>query len=418
MKLAIIGSGPLALEAAAYFNEIGASIKIFTASEAWGGGILRFENNLELLSKNWASYPTEAGRKLGGFSDDICSANDYLKYLNHIGHQLRQLGLVKDGMVQRVHKRFLRPSTEVEGRSRLADMFRVVYRIDATEQIEKQREENAEVFEKLGKEVVESLKNSIESFEDFDLVIDASGVSNDPMPMGASQSQALNESAMEAGEDLFYGKDVLKGIEKITDSTSVITFVGTGAFNLSALNLVKKHFDKKKNCHIQLVTDEAIPFESIDVRTFKTALEGFQNILNEDQEDFKNLVAEFEKRIMDWKNLEPHIRAKTPRPTEPTPRVYVYNGAVVSSVDRLLDQKGIYTTIEGSDLIGTAAQLKTLSSDIIFVDNGFYNNEDLKLGLNPKNEPGYFSLKDIELEQSSISIKKIEEEIMKFFSRA
>jgi hypothetical protein len=121
---------------------------------------------------------------------------------------------------------------------------------------------------------------------------------------------------------------------------------------------------------------------------------------------------------MDWKNLEPHIRAKTPRPTEPTPRVYVYNGAVVSSVDRLLDQKGIYTTIEGNDLIGTVAQLKTLSSDIIFVDNGFYNNEDLKLGLNPKNEPGYFSLKDIELEQSSISIKKIEEEIMKFFSRA
>jgi hypothetical protein len=418
MKLAIIGSGPLALEAAAHFYDLGASLKIFTTSEAWGGGILRLENNLDLLDYNWATFPTDQGRRLSGFSEEVKTGDDYLKYLNHIGHTLRNHGLVKDGKVRRIHKRFLRPGVEPEGRSRLADLFRVVYQIDATEQVEKQRAENAEVFEKLGKEVVESLKNSIESFEDFDLVIDATGETNYPMPMGASNTQALNESALTAEDDLFYGKEVLKGLDKVTDKTSVITFIGTGPYNLLALSLLKSHFDKKKNCKLQLITDSKIPFENIVSPELKTPLANFQKILDEDQQDFRNLVDEFEKRILDWKNLETHIRAKTPRPTEPTPRVYIYNGAIVSSVDRLLDQKGIFTTIEGSELIGTGEQLKTLSSDIVFVDNGFYDNNEYLAGLNQESEPGFFKLKNSPIESIGSDVKIIEEEIMKFFSRA
>ncbi|EQC52681.1 hypothetical protein [Bacteriovorax sp. DB6_IX] len=418
MKLAIIGSGPLALEAAVYFYQLGASIKIFSSSEAWGGALLRFENHMELLNKNWSDLASEQGRGFSGFQEEINTGSSYLKYLNHIGHQLRQLGLVKDGRVKRVHKRFLRPETQLIDRSRLADLFRVVYQIDATEQVEKQRAENAEVFEKLGKDVVESLKNSIESFEDFDLVIDASGDLNQPAPMGASKSYALNEQALKPGEDLFYGREVLKGIEKVSDKTSVITFIGTGEFNLCALSLVREHFDKKQNCKIQLITDERIPFQNVDAKTFTKPFQDFQKLLDDDQADFKGLIEQFEKNIMEWKNLDSHIRAKTPRPTEPTPRVYVYNGAVVSSVDRLLDQKGIFTTIEGSELLGTAEQLKTLSSDIIFVDNGFMSGDNLTTGLNQDSEPGYFKLRALKDQDINASLNSIEKEIMKYFSKS
>ncbi len=418
MKLAIIGSGPLALEAAAHFHGLGASIKIFTSQNIWGGGILRLENSYDLLTSDWSKLVTSAGRELCGYTEEVNSGDDYLRYLNHMGHALRENGLVKDGQVKRVHKRFLKPGNTPKDKSRLADLFRVVYQIDSTEQIEKQRQENAEVFEKLGKEVVESLKNSIESFEDFDLVIDASGLTNKPMYMGASNSAALNEQALVQGEDLFYGREVLKGLDNISDKTSLITFVGTGPYNLFALSKVKEHFLKKKNCKIQLITDEEVPFLGLDTDIYAKGLSGFQSLLEEDQQDFRNLIEEFEKRIIEWKELESHVRAKTPRPAEPTPRLFVFNGAVVSSVDRLLDQKGIFITIEGSELIGTGDQLKTLSSNIVFVDNGFYKDESLNTGLNTEDEPGHFTLKETNIKKAHERILNIEKEIMKYFSRA
>ena len=44
---------------------------------------------------------------------------------------------------------------------------------------------------------------------------------------------------------------------------------------------------------------------------------------------------------------------------------------VISSVDKLLDQEGIFLTMEGSELLGTREVLKTISTELILVGNGF-----------------------------------------------
>ena len=76
------------------------------------------------------------------------------------------------GFVERVHKRFLSLDEEVPGKSRLQDLFRVIFSNDPKNSILTQVESNPELFEKLGEEVLNSLNEAVESFEDFDLVID------------------------------------------------------------------------------------------------------------------------------------------------------------------------------------------------------------------------------------------------------
>lgn len=431
MKLAILGSGPKALESAAYFHNLGAAVRIIKSGEKWGGALKKYSSNeLSQLDLAWPEIASSDGMEIAK-QTKVESAQDYLNYLQNLGESFEGLGLVKKGWVKRIHKRFLPPGIKPVDRSRLADLFRVIYRVDADEQIEKQRAENSEVFEKLGKEVVESLKDSIESFEDFDLIIDARGPFTDHKFMGATGVQALNEDAIRLKQPIFYGQEISEGLEKLSENDKRITFIGNGPHILYALGKIKEKFKENHRIKLQFITDQKIPFETIKNPMYQSLLNHFKDILDFDREEFKSLIEDFEKKIVEWKSLESHIKAKTPKPAEPVSRVFVYNGAIVSSVDKLLDQEGIFLTLEGSDLIGSADQLKTLASDIIFVDSGYDQDYQSLKGLNligekvgtvNEIEPGYFSLRNTDADACLIDLKdeiiKIEAEIMKYFSKA
>jgi hypothetical protein len=419
MKICIIGSGALALESAVHFYELGAHVRLFAKSSYWGGALARQSDNLEDLAYEVNKLPTMTGRNFAEANTDLRNLKDYLSYLSQLGDKLTALGVVKKGEVLRVHKRFLNPGQEVEGRSRLADLFRVVYRIDARKDIEEQKEQNKEIFEKLGEDVVESLKNSIESYEDFDIVLDATGPLKTPRSIGPSYAPALNEAVISQDEKMVYGEDVIAAVTDMDKSIHTVTFVGDGYFNLAALGILTDRF-KNSNLKVQIITQSSTPFDHIDSELYAPKLEGFKNLLAADRMEFKNAVEEFEKKIMEWRSLDSHIQVKTPKPTEPLNRIFVYNGAIVSSVDKLLDQKGLFLTIEGSQLLGSEDILKTISSDLILVDNGYESHNYTKfLDID---EPGFFSLrthKEMSLtEMDFAKIKDVEEELMKYFSKA
>lgn len=356
MKIAILGSDRAALDAYQYFTELGVQVKIF-----------------------------------GEFQTDV----DLSAYSH------------KNVRIARVHKRFIHPAHSLGDRSRMADTFRVVFNVNATSEIERQKLENPEVFEKLGEDVLESLKNSIESFEDFDFIC----FSNElylPNPMGAANVWALNEKTLKNDKRLTYHREHFDSFEDIK-STRNLCLVGSGLENLRLLNELKDTYLKDLNKSIQLVTSEAIPFGDIDVTKNKDLLDGFRDLLAQDREQFNAEVAEFENKIMEWRSLEPHIKAKTPSPAEPKPRLMIYNSAVVSSVDKLLDREGLFVTIEGSELLGGAEQLKTLSCDRICVDQGVHLDIEKLKGLKD-NEEGFYSLMDMTLDE-------IKEDMLKYFSK-
>ncbi len=374
LKIAIIGSGVTGILCAKHFHEIGAQIKLFSHSGELGG-----------LAKD-------------NLSKDVLEAKN----------ELIENSVVRKGLVLRVHKRFLPLELNSSETSRFADLFRVVYQIDAKENIEKSRDENNELFENLDENIIESLKTSIEAYEDFDVVMDCSGEWSHPKPMGAGGALALNEKVIKEDDRVFYGKNVLEGISGI-DKERNIVFVGTGKFNLLALSKFKEKFLSQKKLNLHFVCTDNIPFEEIAESEYE-AFTGFNDLVESASKEYEEEINIFNQRILEWKELESHERVKRPRPAEPVMRLSIYNGAVVSSVDKLLDRDGLFITLEGSELLGSFDKLMTIGCDKIFVDNGQFSEPNYECLLQDA-EKGFFKVSDRE------KIAQTEKELMKLFSK-
>eukprot|EP00914_Ancora_sagittata_P003413 GHVO01007099.1.p1 GENE.GHVO01007099.1~~GHVO01007099.1.p1 ORF type:complete len:439 (+),score=15.39 GHVO01007099.1:259-1575(+) len=438
MKIAICGSGPLAVEAALYFDDLGASVTVF--GEGILGGMVRksfdFFPDIELSDADEV-FSSTAKKFLDPNQVKFQTVGEYWeKYLYPLIEKSNIQKLCKLGRVQRVHKRFLGINEEVEGKSRLQDMFRVVYSVNPEDGILKQVKENKEAFEKLGEDVLESLKQSVESFEDFDIVIDATGtVSN---PMGPSNTFAINEKNLKLNCPIFYGKEFVENFNKIKELDK-ITIVGTDA-NAAVALLSLESFFESNNKRINIITTEEKIFSSL-VEISPSLLKRVYNLLGNYHQNLEKKRREYELAVYDWRGLEDHIRVKTPKPIEPISQLEVFTGFNVTSVDRLVDREGLFATCESAEFrkgYDSESSMKTLSTDCIAVFNGKKLNleicDSLRLKLNFANtsskdlngihpEPGFYTLGPCGKEEYSISdgIKQldfIKDDILRFFSKA
>lgn len=383
MKIAIIGSGATGVLAAKHFYDIGAEVKLFSANKDLGG-LLNYTDLSSLIDED--------------IKVRVINSAEFLS----------ENQLVKNGRVVRVHKRFLPPDTIPENSSRFADLFRVVYQIDAKEHIEKSQSENDELYRQLDDVIIESLKTSIEAYEDFDVVIDCQGDYSYPLPMGAGGTLALNEKVIKDDERVFYGKDILTGLETLEKERNIV-FVGSDVFSLIGLNKIKDYFFENEKLNLHIVCTESLPFEKT-ANDFSSLFAGFNELVTRATDEYESEIDAFNKKIMEWKELEDHIRVKSPRPAEPRMRLSIYNGAVVSSVDKLLDREGLFLTIEGSELLGSFNKLMTIGCDKIFVGTGNSKKDNFEKALD-HDEKGYFKADCLE------SISEIENQLMKMFSK-
>ena len=175
MRVGILGSGPAAILAAAKIIELE------------GSPVLFLPGGLEQISPLEVSTQLHDGSKI---SYDKFVSGPLAK---HIESVLSNCDLHLHCEVRRVGKKFLIDGEEVTGKSRLADLFRIVYTTDPKEGVLKQVAENPEVFEKLGADVLESLQESIEEAEDVDIIIDAREDLFVPVYNGVRGELALNE---------------------------------------------------------------------------------------------------------------------------------------------------------------------------------------------------------------------------------
>ena len=443
MKLAILGSGPLALEAALHFDKLGAHVTLFSRAEL--GGMAKRVNSFAgetSMEESWGELTSSTGRESLGLQVDLSEIPSNEEYFKSYFSPLVALGsksiIIKHGNVERVHKRFLSLSEEVPGKSRLHDLFRVVFSADPKESILNQVESNPELFEKLGEDVLTSLSESVESFEDFDLVIDSTGMYKLPNPMGPSNTYALNEARLSKDSNTIYGRECLERYSEITKSSKHIVLVGSG--HLSALLLCELDLwlDDDSERVISLVTTEDRPFENfLSTQRESTLSLMTSELMSKYFEKLQSSRRNYEKELFEWRALEPHIKAKKAAPKEPTSQLNFITASNVTSLDKLLDREGLFVTVETSNFRksteGKQEQIATFSCDAVFVCTGHNASSELTSGLRVSREkegesishpePGYFSLTGVNAGKTSLSngLKKIpliESEIMNFFSRA
>lgn len=397
MKLAIIGSGPLAIFCAQHFDQLGAEVVLFQKGPLGG--------NIRFLLKHFPDmeihFHGERKSLKQFWEKDLIPAIEYIE----------ERHLTKAGEVLRVHKRFLHNDERIYGKSRLHDLFRVIFSVNPKEAILKQLEENPEMFNQLGDQVVNSLHMPVESFEDFDLVIDARGMGRSPMPMGAANASALNEKNLKGSAALFYQKAIFDC--PLEEKKSLVLVGNTDMAALALLKCREWLFERHDHSLCWVTHNEITKSFHSDWLTSEV-----NKLLQDVKVQFENEKGVFETKIRQWRDLEDYIKVKVPKPIEPESKLKIYQGYDVTSVDRLLDREGVFATIESPDFRDYAQMndLKTLPADAIFIGNGVIDSSLFEAG-EKINEPGYYILKGEDLTSGLSQIKKIEENILSFFSR-
>lgn len=400
MKLAIVGSGPLAIFCAQYFDQLGARVTLFQKKPL--GGNVRFL--LDHFPQMEVNYLNQTKTIKTFWNEDITLAIT----------SLEEKGLTRAGEVLRVHKRFLHPEETISDKSRLHDLFRVIYSVNPKEAILKQLEENPDMFKQLGEQVINSLHLPVESFEDFDIVIEARGLGRAALPMGPSNSMALNENNIKASADLLYEKDILK--ELSFEGKKHLVLIGNNESAILALLKCKEWiFSNPEHC-LTWVRAGALS------KKFKNNWLNIEleKLLHFAQDYFDKEKIEFEKKMHEWRDLEDYVKVKIAKPLLPIAKLNILEGYDVTGVDRLLDQNGVFVTIETPDFRDyalTANDLKTLSAEAILIACGVDYDDSVAKGLKP-NEPGFYRLEAEDINEGLAQIKLIEEKILAFFSRA
>ncbi len=389
MKMAVCGGGPTALEAAWYFHQLGADVTVFASGEL--GGMAR------RMARKHPHMPGSRGTLAQEWEEHL------LPLIQKVQSEVR----IRPARALRAHKRFLSHAETIPGRTRLLDMFRVVFVTDASESIREQMQENPEAFketlEKYGPEFLQSLKSPIESFEDFDLVLDCRGPFQKATPMGPAGTWALNEASLfqdaEVRKRVVYGLRELLDWEAPEDAHHVMIL---GDDPTAAVALVKLWAWAQER-----------PERHLTVASTLSSLPqgpGLEQVLKEENEVWALRVADFEKKIAQWKELEPHVQAKIPRPAEPVRKLDFLPGHNATALDRLIDRPGLFVTLERPDFRGEAA-LVTLGPDAIVVATGHRPEKDFSQGVREV-EPGYYTL------SSAGDIPAVEKDILSYFSRA
>lgn len=447
MKIAIIGSGPLGLEAAVHFDAIGAAVTLFSR-DSFGGSMKLVNSFFRDTENSFENSVTSTGLKIAEVkAQELVTFGDYFdNYLTPIARSLMEKGLVKIADVCRVHKRFLSLGETPGQKDRLHDMFRVVYSVDPKEHVLNQMKENPETFKKLGQDVLDSLSLPVESFEDFDIVIDASGVFSSPRAMGAASSLALNEKSLSVNCPIFYGTNAIKKISEISKESKSIAIVGSGEVSAAAISLLEDWVFSSPERSLKIITTEMNLFEKLArAKEREWIFKKVERVIQKNRETLLAAIQKFEKDVMAWKELPDFERAKVSRPPEPKAQIEFITGYSVSSVDRLLDREGLFITCESVNFrnpnLKEEKELITVSADAIIVGTGHMKNVEAYKGLqiNFKNgidypnvdmaktgESGFYFLGAAKREHNDryslteglSDISLIENDIMRFFSRA
>jgi hypothetical protein len=419
MKLAILGSGPLALEAALEFHHHGAAVTWFNAPE------------IEPESFFERDYSDCVGPYAKTFLKDIPKNLTWMNFKEHVYTPLENLlktqQEVKSHVVSSITKRYLAPGEQIEGKTRFLDLFRVMYQINPERFINEQKENNPETYERLSSEFVQSLQSTIEMYEDFDLVMDLRRKTQ-PTSL-ALTGKALGEARV-SKDKVHYGFDSLAKSKTYfkNDQVRELALIGSGAL---AGEILVQLSDWLKDPHTRLfiVSAEAKPFDIYLSTAEEASAKALKSLFDFMEAEFEKEVNDFHQKLREWQELDDFVQAKKPKPTEPIPRLVFFSGHNASAIDQLIDKNRIFLTLEKPQFRqglkqpdNNILELKTIGVDEVLVASPLKKPE-ITLYLD-QHEVGYFTLAPMlptvkeRFFQELSQLKGISNEVFKLFSPA
>ena len=397
MKVAVVGAGPLGLEASLTFQQMDARVVLFSADSQKEQ---RFLWGKQFSEGTWGEITSAAGRSLVGLSPNLENVPTLEQYAGDYFFPLRKACLVGDVVLRpwrvlRAHKRLLVPGESVPGKTRLTDLFRVVY-------------------QRPGREG--------EECEDFDLLVDATGPACRALPLGASGVWAMGESKLAHLID--YGESLLENRSKIS-ACARVAIVGSGVRAARALQALSG-----SDCSITLVTPEREPFGEVAGVLPGPWMEATLRFLEQQRREWQSASNTWEADLRRWRELPDYQRAKIPRPEMPTQRLTVLSGYSVTAVDKWEDREGLFLTCETEDWrAGGAPPLRTLCADRVLAATGIKAANPVFEGLATGRvgerglclEPGFYHLgqrgKFYSLRWGLHQLQWIVQDVLRFFSR-
>lgn len=429
MKLAILGTGPIAMELALFFHIEGATVRMI-GSQVPGGKIARLANHSRSCELELSPIVLSAwGREFTNFMETEATTYRMLwdNYYSKIATFLTSEGVFVSRDLIRVQKQFLHPDEKIKNRTRLLDLFRVTYGLNASGLVEQQLVENPGLAEKIGPDILESLKNQVESFEDFDLVIDARGPFQESLKMGAGFDYVLNERPLSDMGLIQYGFDFLNpNVDKEKISKKHLTIVGDD--QLAALHLVLlENWLEEKGHEINIVTHH----ESAFAKFLETAnsepwlQERLRKLITKYMKSWRNDCEEVEKELLKWRDLEPHMKTKVAKPEFPEPQIKLYEGYTVTSVDKLTDRDQVFLTLElpkWKNKDGNRRELITLTQDQVISCTGFeVDISPIRSLLRYEDEPGFMAIDwtqgEINLQAGLEKVNLVIDQVFTYFSK-
>ena len=353
MKVALIGSGPASIFVAHEFEQLGAEVILF-AQRPLGGGVERLSDIAPWASMefSWKELvpPSLMGEVDAGL-ELVPTVEEYKKKFFHsFMDQVGKKVTIFPHRALRVSKCFLAPSDELANEGRMGDFFRVVY-----------------------------AKDSLERYELFDLVVDASGVFHRPLPLGAGESLALNEAKLAPAKSW----DIFKNM----DGQGEVCLVGSGSMVALYCVIFFRLFPRGK---LTLITSERTPFAQLE------------------REGRHKFLVAMVKKIMDesflaWKKSGGE-RAN----------FCIYSTYSVVSLDKMEDREGIFVTIESPSWENDGEdKIKTILVNRVLGATGFYQ-DGVPSNLQTKEE-GFFPLAPRDIPQVICQIPPIVKKAQSFF---
>jgi hypothetical protein len=423
MKLAILGHSPLALEAALRFHLHGAAITWYRGSEDHSLFTSPVFPSGQYVTQLGLGVLKEIGQE---YSPKAFEWGDWKQsYEKPIVQFLKAHQEVKDDEVISVTKRFLSPNEEIPGRSRFLDLFRIIHKVNPKDFIEEQKETNPETYQRLTEEFVSSLADTIEMYQDYDLVLD---LRSDLGRASASVTgRALGEGRK--SDKVFYSQEALTLAKQTTPNPDVREIALIGSDSLAAevlLELIPWLQDERSRLFI--VSHEEDPFKKFLEVGNPGTLQKLNEIFKKIDEEFEKEVEAFTTKLREWQELDDFVQVKIPRPAEPIPRLNFFSGHNVTAIDELIDKKRMFLTLEKPDFRKSEKHpengrldLKTIGVDRIFVAHGKKDSSLIQLD---QNEAGFFAITphrpNLEggWEKDLAQLEGIEDEIFKLFSPA
>lgn len=427
MKLAILGSSPIALEAALRFHLHGASLTWFNFNEIEYETY--FENNLPAnayVTDTGLNYLKEIGKS---YVPDVFNFENWkTNYFLPLSGLLQNEQKIRPHDVIGITKRFLGPTETLNNKTRFHDLFRVIFQVNPQEFIKEQKETNPEAYERLSRELVDSLQSNLEMYEDFDLVLDLRRSTY--IKSLSVTGKALGEGRV-SKDQLKYGFEALTLAREINDNPQdmrELALVGSNALAAEIVTSMREWFNDQRS-RLFIISEEAWPFQKFMEIGEAGSVKKLQEVLDYMENEFKKEVNDFHHKLREWQELDDFVQAKIQKPVEPIPRLVFFSGHNATAVDQLIDKRRLFLTLEKPEFReglrhpeNNPLDLKTIGVDRILVANLLHKSKiDIHL---TRQEVGYFEIESIlpnvakAWEQNLETLKGIEHEVFKLFSPA